>query len=188
MSYSNYYPFGMELPILQYAQNQQYRFDFNGKEKNQEWTGYDFVARMFDEKIARWTAVDFKTSEYVLNSPYSFALNNPIMFIDPDGNDIYDSKGNKVEIVFNTETGQISQIRNTDDEKLKELIMNTFSHSEEGHKAIEKMYDSKIAYKITVSSKRGIFQNSNGKYEEVLGLSGVQDKKNIEIDIYAYDK
>ncbi|MDJ1473030.1 RHS repeat domain-containing protein [Xanthocytophaga flava] len=88
ISYSNYYPFGMELPILQYAQNQQYRFDFNGKEKNREWIGYDFGFRIYNHNIAKFLSVDPLNDRYPSVSSYTAFLNNPIGVIDQKGDSV----------------------------------------------------------------------------------------------------
>ncbi|MFO7879357.1 MAG: RHS repeat-associated core domain-containing protein, partial [Bacteroidales bacterium] len=72
-SSTTYYPFGYPL---QAQDGQAYRFGFNGKEKDPEWTGQqgshlDFGARIYDSRIGRWTAVDPKAAKYPGWSPYS---------------------------------------------------------------------------------------------------------------------
>ena len=69
--------------------NTNYRYGFNGKEKDNS-TGndnYDFGARIYDGRIGRWLSTDSKTSRYPGFSPYVYSGNNPISFIDPDGED-----------------------------------------------------------------------------------------------------
>lgn len=69
-----------------------YRYGFNGKEKDDEIKGngnsYDFDARIYDPRIGRWLAVDPLAYKYPEHSPYNFALNNPIILVDPDGGDV----------------------------------------------------------------------------------------------------
>ena len=56
-----------------------------------EGNSYDFRARMYDPRVGRWFSTDAFESKHASISPYVFALNNPIYFIDPDGNDILPS-------------------------------------------------------------------------------------------------
>jgi RHS repeat-associated protein len=85
---AHYDPFGMELPDRNYS-SESYRFGFNGKEKDDEWKGsgnsYDFDARIYDARLGRWLSVDPLAGKFPDQSPYCFALNNPISFVDPDG-------------------------------------------------------------------------------------------------------
>ncbi len=98
----DYYPFGMEMSGRYSLTDPEvlgrdYRFGFNGKEKDDEWNGqtgstYDFGARLYDARIGRWMACDPLAEKYPYLSPYSFVANSPLVFIDPDGKDIDISK------------------------------------------------------------------------------------------------
>ncbi len=68
-----------------------YRYGFQGQEMDNEVKGegnsYDFGARMYDPRIARWSSLDALPKDYQSN--YVFAMDNPIIFKDPDGKDDY---------------------------------------------------------------------------------------------------
>jgi len=52
---------------------------------------YDFGARNYDSALGRWMNIDALSEVYVGISPYAYTLNNPVLFIDPDGNYVDDS-------------------------------------------------------------------------------------------------
>ena len=85
----HYYPFGLSFqgPWLQNDASRDNAYRYNGKELNEEVGLYDYGARWYDPAIGRWTSVDPLADHpsQVMQSPYHYAANNPILHTDPDG-------------------------------------------------------------------------------------------------------
>ncbi|MCX6221330.1 MAG: RHS repeat-associated core domain-containing protein [Bacteroidia bacterium] len=106
--YKDYYPFGLEMAKWYVNDASATKYLYNGKELQDEYGlgWYDYGARFYDPTIGRWNVIDNKAEKYYSWSPYAYAINNPIKFTDPDGNDIYIwSPGQNKPFIFNGKNG-----------------------------------------------------------------------------------
>ncbi|WP_345987739.1 DUF6443 domain-containing protein [Chryseobacterium sp. Chry.R1] len=84
---NDYYPFGMnhlKTGFSFFSPSAYKNYKYNGKEL-QETGMYDYGARMYMADIGRWGVEDELAEKSRRFSPYTYALDNPIMFVDPDG-------------------------------------------------------------------------------------------------------
>jgi RHS repeat-associated protein len=80
--YTDYYPFGMPMPGRNMTGADQYRYAFQGQEKDPETGKEAFELRLWDARIGRWLTTD-PYRQYA--SPYLGMGNDPISGVDPDG-------------------------------------------------------------------------------------------------------
>ncbi|MGV3609448.1 MAG: polymorphic toxin-type HINT domain-containing protein, partial [Fluviicola sp.] len=85
---SDYYPYGYQMPG-RHTNDPNYRFGYNGMEKNAEMYGegneYSTEFRQYDPRLGRWMSLDPLMAKYPSMSPYVAFNDNPVFFIDPLG-------------------------------------------------------------------------------------------------------
>ena len=96
-----YYPYGMNIAGLSSANSSpENKYKYNGKrctersrselqdEFGLDW--YDYGARFYDPQIAWWHVIDPLAEKYYSLTPYHYTYNNPMRFIDINGEDGWD--------------------------------------------------------------------------------------------------
>ena len=124
VSYNNYYPFGMLQPNRNFD-SQEYRYGFQGQEKDSELKGeglsVNYKYRMHDPRLGRFFAVDPLADEYPYNSPYAFSENVVINSVELEGLE-------KRIIINNNLSGyNKSQIHVVTPQEIKEKYQDAFS-------------------------------------------------------------
>jgi RHS repeat-associated protein len=84
---NSYYPFGLNMEGNFNGAAGTNKYQYNGKEWNDDFgLGLnDYGARFYDAAIGRFAAVDPLGAKFATMSPYHYAGDNPIKFIDPSG-------------------------------------------------------------------------------------------------------
>ncbi len=83
---NHYYPFGGLFAANGSVQDYKY----NGKELDNRTKWYDYGARHYDATLGRWHVVDPLAEKMGAWSPYAYCYNNPMRYIDPNGQDGWD--------------------------------------------------------------------------------------------------
>ena len=153
---NDYFPFGSQMPGRKYSQaNTKYRYGFNGKENDNEVKGegnqQDYGMRISDPRLGRFLSVDALTKNFPWYTPYQFAGNSPIKFIDLDGGEPTAPKQDLINIrlVNSVDKGNI--------------IEGTYDPTDRLHRInVEKLYDpiKKQAFFVHSEGDNNYFWNS----------------------------
>lgn len=168
-----YYPYGMIMPGRA-TNSGSYRYGYNGMEMDNEVSGngnsYDFGARMYNPRIGRWMSRDLLSWKKPHLTPYQGMKNNPIYFIDPDGNDewqvvkIVNSKGEQLaRISWRTSTTALMSGSYT---KINDLFR--VWHSSAG-------YDFKHVTTITINDDFEVIKRTNETM--IIKENGIKDTR-----------
>jgi RHS repeat-associated protein len=87
--YDDYYPFGLQMPgrssnTANTHADQKYTGHFLESEGNLGL--YHAQARLYDPEVPRFYGVDAMRGDMPGWNPYHYTFNNPVRFVDPDGN------------------------------------------------------------------------------------------------------
>ncbi|HAM98289.1 MAG TPA: hypothetical protein DCQ26_06730, partial [Marinilabiliales bacterium] len=172
---ADYYPFGMKMASALYENNTN-KYLYNGKELQDNLLGninldwIDYGARFYDPQIGRWYVIDGKAEKYFPLSPYVYAANNPIRFLDPDGYKIVDANGN----IMYTQGGGWTKYATADAKRVGTAMMN----SRTGTQQWNTMANASHPITLAISSDVKVTTNANGSKSYLLGIC--QNSKTVD--------
>ncbi len=128
---NHYYPFGMEMKGAWITQSgTENGYQYNGKELNEDWglNWSDYGARWYDASVGRWNSIDPLAERYRFLGPYVYVSNNPLIYIDPNGMELYLAKNKN----FAQAVADIMSLVN--DAKFDGKVTFNFTDTEKGAK------------------------------------------------------
>jgi len=153
----HYYPFGMEMSELSTGTSTN-KYLYNDKEYQNafdlDW--YDFGARFYDPQIGRWHSVDPLCEVNRRWSPYRYAYDNPMRFIDPDGmiETVKPTSEEALRVLQNTlavnDAKYVQKDRNGEVDK---TLINSHNSNSGNFNDLKTLVNSKTEYKVEVSSE-----------------------------------
>jgi len=157
--YDAYLPYG-ELLVDEHSSSEELPYKFNGKQFDDETGLYYYGARYMNPVASLWYGVDPKCYKNIHLGSYVYCSSNPIVRIDPNGEDDY---------VTNVKTGAIAIIRTKD---------NTHSfYITNGQKTIEVGTYKYNSHNLIGMSGKVSFSNFEGAESRITFKSG-NEKEN----------
>jgi len=191
---AEYYPFGSSyLPISPAGTN---KYLYNGKEKQDDVLGgyaldeYDYGARFYDPTIGRWHIIDNKAEKYFSLSQYIYALDDPVKFIDPDGNEVIlsylsnDAHKTAFNNLMSTPEGRafIGQYLNAGEHELNGV---KYTFSSDGARAKDNLYFETADQQSTVNMDAGAVDGMTRTFTKDMGteLSEATEQTDIKAGV-----
>ncbi|MDQ7917833.1 RHS repeat-associated core domain-containing protein [Mesonia sp. MT50] len=174
-----YLPFGETL-VDEHTNSNNSPFKFNGKELDEDTGNYYYSARYYNPKWSIWLSVDPMAEKYPSWSPYSYTLNNPVIYTDPTGM-VVESPDTDYGL---SKDGKITQIgpTNDDPDRLFALDDNGNKNTEIDHLVVN---DKNVLSSLSEDDPNFCqpYENTDG---ELQGQYAITNNKKEALNIFKF--
>ena len=186
---TNYYPFGMPYTDQTAVNPDFQKYKYNGKEldKMHGLNTYDYGARQYYSIVPAWDRIDPMCEKYYSISPYVFCGDNPIRYLDINGDSIWISYNNEYylyqqgKLYYN---GKIKEV--TDKERFLSTVLsalNTIGSTDSGSDALSLLEASRYNVRINEGNKNHFKEDNRNRasllkvypdhgFDNVAGIGG----------------
>lgn len=114
------------------------------------------------ENSSRWLSPDPLAAKYPQFSPYVFCMNNPILFVDPDGKEVIATSPAAQQMILNSLTKEDRAfVQFNDNGQINKDVMNSANSSSGNFQALSQMVNDQTIFETNVDTKIN-YKNENG--------------------------
>lgn len=183
-----YVPFG-EVFVEERTSTWGTPYKFTGKELDEETGMYYHGARYLNPRESIWLSVDPLAEKYPGVSSYVYCMNNPVRFIDPNGQEVFAMNKEAKQNLRNTLTkNEAKYLRFKKDGQLDTKRLNKSKSTSENMTALKAEANSEIKYRYMVTDKDHAgksFSEEKGKmYRGVTEFPDAQENPSPNNDVW----
>ena len=145
----HYLPFGEEQ-IDQRLTSFNSRYTFSAKEKDIETNYSYFGARYYTSDLSIWLSVDPMSDKYPNMSPYVYCANNPVILIDPNGEEVEADESSQSNIKNTLTKREARFVRFDENGQLDKKRLNKSKSTSENMTALKTLSNSETIYSFQV--------------------------------------
>ncbi len=166
---THYYPFGTpyaDPSTILNASLQPYKY--NGKELDRMHglDTYDYGARQYAPILGRWDRMDPLCEKYYSISPFVYCMNNPVMFLDPDGRTVEADSLSQMNIINTVTPEEAEYIQFDENGVINVDLINKCNSTSENFLSIKQLAlseDNYYVFKVADKDHKGeaFYDNTN---------------------------
>ena len=138
-------------------------FVFNGKEKDYESDFHYYGSRYYASELSIWLSTDPMSDKYPSISSYTYCNNNPVILIDPNGEEVIPKDKESFEAITNTLREEDRNYVVLDDQgRINKAILNSHKSESLNYLNLKELVNSDLLINVSSAENHDFMdENSN---------------------------